>query len=308
MSRTYRATAINLKAMPIGETDRLLTLLTPELGVLRVTAPGARKHLSQLGGRSGLFVINDVLIAKGKRLDKLVQAETLRSFPGLSQHLGKLTASQYLAELVLLQALDEQPQPDLYYLFVEHLERIEASSQSGILACLTHGIYHLLALEGVAPDFQTCCVTRRPVVPDLSNPDWRIGFSVAAGGIFQLSELGRLASGRAAGVYTQSSVVDSASKHSVRSHRVQEVESAASSQKAIAVTQLTALELALLQQLSRADLVTTAQGLASPVGSGVRQPHELWMRIERLLRQYAQYQFDQPIRSAALIDTCFSSK
>jgi DNA repair protein RecO (recombination protein O) len=300
MSRTYRATAINLKAMPMGETDRLLTLLTPELGLLRVTAPGARKHLSRLGGRSGLFVINDVLIAKGKRLDKLVQAETLRSFPGLSQHLGKLTASQYLAELVLFQALDEQPQPDLYYLFVEHLERIEASPQAGILACLTHGVYHLLALEGVAPNVQTCCVTEQPIAPDLSDPGWRIGFSPAAGGIFQLSELGRLASGRAAGVHAPT-----AAKPSAGSPRVQEAEPRLSSQKAIAVTQLTALELALLQQLSRPELVTAAQ-IGISAGSDIRQPHELWMRIERLLRQYAQYHFDQPIRSASLIDTCFS--
>lgn len=306
MSRSFKATAINLKAVPMGETDRMLTLLTPEVGLIKVVAPGARKHLSRLAGRSALFVINDVLIAKGKQLDKLVQAETLRSFPGLSQHLGKLTASQYLAELVLFQALSECPQTDLYYLFVEHLERIEASSDAGILPCLAHGIYHLLALEGVAPDVQTCCVTRDPVVPKLTDPDWRIGFSAVAGGIFQLSQLGNLASGAATGshAHTRStgSQVGFSTKepgHSRQSLVVSE------GQKAISVTQLTAPELALLQQLSKPELVTTAQGLATPFDGMIRQPHELWMRIERLLRQYAQYHFDRPIRSATLIDSCF---
>ena len=104
MSRSYKATGINLKAMPIGENDRLLTILTPEFGLVRAVAPGARKPQSRVGGRSGLFVINQLLIAKGKRLDKLVQAETLRSFPKLSQHLGRLTASQYLAELHFFRA------------------------------------------------------------------------------------------------------------------------------------------------------------------------------------------------------------
>jgi DNA repair protein RecO (recombination protein O) len=32
MSQTYKATGINLKAIPLGETDRLLTILTPDVG------------------------------------------------------------------------------------------------------------------------------------------------------------------------------------------------------------------------------------------------------------------------------------
>lgn len=306
MSRTYRVTAINLKAVPMGETDRLLTLLTPERGLIKVVAPGARKHLSRLAGRSELFVVNDVLVAQGKQLDKLAQAETLRSFPKLSQHLGKLTASQYLAELVLLQALSDHPQPELYYLFVEHLERIEASSPSAVLACLAHGIYHLLALEGVAPNVQTCCVTHQAIAPDLSDPDWRIGFSTVAGGVFQLSGLGRLASGTATGLYGRSTTSpDRAVRTAQGSYRTP-ARAAPGDSRPIPVTQLTALELTLLQQLSQPELVTTAQGLATPWGDTLGQPHELWMRIERLLRQYAQYHFDQPIRSATLIDTCFS--
>ncbi|UWU45655.1 Recombination protein O N terminal [Limnospira platensis C1] len=50
MSRTYKATGIILKAIPLGESDRLLTILTPEFGLMRVVAPGARKSRSRLGG------------------------------------------------------------------------------------------------------------------------------------------------------------------------------------------------------------------------------------------------------------------
>jgi DNA repair protein RecO (recombination protein O) len=35
--------------------------------------------------------------------------------------------------------------------------------------------------------------------------------------------------------------------------------------------------------------------------------NELWFSLERLLRQYAQYHFDRPIRSAALMDACFAT-
>lgn len=50
MSRTYNATGINLKALPLGETDRILTILTPDSGLIRAVAPGSRKHQSRLGG------------------------------------------------------------------------------------------------------------------------------------------------------------------------------------------------------------------------------------------------------------------
>ena len=76
MSRTYKATGINLKAMPMGEADRLVTVLTKEQGVIRAIAPSARKHKSRLGGRSGLFVVNELLLTRGKSLDKILQAET----------------------------------------------------------------------------------------------------------------------------------------------------------------------------------------------------------------------------------------
>ncbi|MEO1298042.1 MAG: DNA repair protein RecO, partial [Cyanobacteria bacterium J06636_16] len=136
MSRSYKATGINLKGMPMGETDRLLTILTAEQGLIRVLAPGARKHKSRLAGRSSQFVVNNIFVVQGKRLDKLVQADTVRSFPGLSADLAKLTASQYLAELVLCQALSEQPQEELFTLLVEHLQRLEQATGDGVLACL----------------------------------------------------------------------------------------------------------------------------------------------------------------------------
>jgi DNA repair protein RecO (recombination protein O) len=52
MSRTYQTTGINLKSSPIGEADRLVTILTSDYGLIRVIAPGARKPKSSLGGRS----------------------------------------------------------------------------------------------------------------------------------------------------------------------------------------------------------------------------------------------------------------
>ncbi len=303
MSATYKAIGINLKGMPLGESDRLLTVLTREFGLVRVVAPGARKHKSKLGGRSGLFVVNELLIAKGKSLDKIVQADSLESYPGLSQDLKKLTASQYLAELVLCQALAEQPQEDLFDLFNAHLSRLEKLPPSAAIANLVQATFHLLMLAGLEPQVQTCCVTQRQVIPNFADPNWRIGFSVAAGGVVQLSELERLAG----------------DLHLPKAMRARLARSQRRSGSAIAsipqtgpttaflpelCIQLHAVELALLQQLSQSEgLLESPFDQAEPDGSFSSAPESIWLSVERVLRHYAQYHFEQPIRSAALIDT-----
>ncbi|MEL6326709.1 MAG: DNA repair protein RecO [Cyanobacteria bacterium J06626_23] len=286
MSRTYKATGIVLKAVPMGEADRLVTILTPENGLVRAIAPGARKHKSRLGGRTGLFVINELLLSKGKSLDKIVQAETVRSFPALSTDLGRLTASQYLSELVLCEAVSELPQAELFSFIVAFFERLEQADSAAVLAELAQAVVHLLRLGGIAPEVYQCCLTGTPIRPDLDNPGWRVGFSTEAGGTVQLSAMGQLEPGGAPIVR----------------------ESGYRSRRKIGLnTQINASELIILQELCRSELVLTeGSSLPSEIGANPAA-FDLWRRIERILRQYAQYHLDRDIRSAALIDTCFAT-
>ncbi len=190
MSQTYQATGINLKGKPMGERDRLLTILTPEYGLIRAVAGGARNYQSRLRGRSELFVVNQLLLVKGRSsLYRLTQAETQHTYSQLSQNLGKLAISEYLAEIVLCFALSEQPQTELFTLFCEHLHRIEnayvASNEQTetLLSLLNQGIFHLLSLAGIAPQLHYCCLSQHPLIMDEEDPQWRIGFSYQAGGI-----------------------------------------------------------------------------------------------------------------------------
>lgn len=269
MGKTYKATGINLKAKPLGEYDRLLTILTAEYGLIRAIAPGARKHRSSLSGKSELFIVNQLLISKGRSLDKIIQVETIESYSGLSKNLGKLAAGQYLAELVLHQALSEQPQEQLFYLLREHLSRLERLSKEDLklpnllLAYLAHGIYHLLALDGIGPQVQICCATGRPLRPNLTDSEWRIWFSIDSGGTVLLSAL----------TENERSKTNPALKH--------------------LNTQIDAAQLKLLQDLALAELNEEIELTVS----------QNWVLVENLLRQYAQYQLGCSIRSAGLIDT-----
>lgn len=286
MSRTYKATGIILKAIPLGESDRLLTILTPEFGLMRVVAPGARKSRSRLGGTTGLFVVNQWLIAKGRSLDKITQAEIINSHSGLAKNLGKLAAGQYLAELVLSQALSEQPQPELFLLFSEHLDRLEGLPNTSteenaisIVARLTHGIFHLLAWAGIAPQVQLCCLTQHPLNPNLSDPNWLVGFSLAAGGIINLAALSRIQSQHN---HHQSSSVSEAGGQYLTEEISIKIDA-----------RLAAEPLAILQHLAQSELTNLWN---------TYQP-SAWITVEKILRRYAEYQFARSIQSASLIDS-----
>ena len=270
MTKTYQVTGIVLKGMPFQEADRLVTILSRERGLIQAIVPGARKHKSSLRGRTELFVVNHLQLVKGRSLDKIIQAETLASYPGLSRDLGKLTAGQYLAELTLALALSEQPQMEIYELLTEHLHRLEILvNKDEVLVYLAQSVFHLLVIAGIGPRVQQCCVSQKTLTPDYSHPQWRIGFSFEAGGIVLLPE----------------------------------IESSEFSKIAIN-RQLGAIELTVLQNLSQATLPNFSELVpASLLGYPLQRA---WVNIEHLLRDYAQYHLGYSLRSATLLDSLSS--
>ncbi|MBW4643373.1 MAG: DNA repair protein RecO [Goleter apudmare HA4340-LM2] len=292
MSRTYKATGINLKTQTLGESDRIVTILTREFGLIRAVAPGARKHNSSLGGRSGMFVVNELLIAQGRSLDKITQAQTIKTYPGLAKDLGKLAASQYLAEIVLCQALSEQPQEELYELLNEHLNKLETlprTETSGILASLTYGVFQFLVLAGLTPQVQVCCLTQQPLIPNFAKPNWQVGFSIPVGGTVCLEAWASLRREEERRKHIHASIPPASESPSYQTvvHQ-QEIP--------VISTRLNAVELAILQHLSQPEIMSINAA-----------KNDSWLSVEQILRQYTQYHLGRPIRSATLIDSYFAA-
>ena len=279
MAKEYQAIGINLKGMPLGEHDRLLTILTKEYGLIKAVATGARKHRSAMAGRSGLFVVNDLQISVGRSMDRIKNAEMVQSFVGLGKTLAKLTAAQYLSELALMQALSAQPQEELFLVLVEHLNRIQDAEDNHVLACLAHGTYHLLAIAGFAPQVHSCCISQRPVIANREIPKWKAGFSIVSGGVINLE------------------ITDPANDGNPNRDRpISGIEIIGENAIANQISHyLNAPELSAIQELAQTDLTDNI----------LKSQTTDWLTVERLLRAYAQYHFDRPIQSSALIDNCF---
>ena len=186
MSGSYELTGIVIQKKAFGENDLLVTILSPELGLVRGVAPGARKHKSRLRGRTELLVVNHFFLIKGRSIDRITQIETIESYPKLSQTIGKLAVSQYLAELALNLALREQPQSELYTLLREHLRRIEnLGSEENLFPYLAQAVFHLFAVAGIAPNVHYCIHSQEAIKPQFSQQKWHIGFCFQGGGIIR---------------------------------------------------------------------------------------------------------------------------
>ena len=163
--RQFRTQAIILSRRDFGESDRLLTLFTPQHGKLRAIAKGARKPSAKVSGHVELFARSDVVIHKGRNLDILTQAELIDPYLGLREDLGRGAYANYAAELLDRFTADEDDEGgDLFLLLHQTLTRIADAADPRLAARFFE--LQLLDLVGFRPELQECVVARTELLPE----------------------------------------------------------------------------------------------------------------------------------------------
>ncbi|MFW0109056.1 DNA repair protein RecO [Rothia sp. P7181] len=81
-SRSYTDQALVLRTQVLGESDRIIILLTRSHGVVHAVARGVRKGRSAFGGRLEPFMYVDVSLRSGKNLSTVTQVQTRRAYTG----------------------------------------------------------------------------------------------------------------------------------------------------------------------------------------------------------------------------------
>ena len=182
MNITKRIKGLSLKVGPLGENDRLLTLLSNQEGISRLAVPGARKPRSSLSSATPLNLL-DVEIIQTRGLHKVRHVNVIKSYNCVSRKLETLAGAQSIAELSLLLVAGNDPIEGMLNTVIFHLNRLEKLSQDSqinntwILASITQSFLHLLALGGYGLPVQLCCLSGRPLIPPLGDWDWRCSFN-----------------------------------------------------------------------------------------------------------------------------------
>ena len=67
--RIYKTEAVVVRQSPLGEADRVITMLSPEHGQIRAVAKGVRRSTGRLTGHLELLNRVEVSVAEGRNLD-----------------------------------------------------------------------------------------------------------------------------------------------------------------------------------------------------------------------------------------------
>lgn len=149
--------ALVLRRRDMGESDRKLTLLTRERGVMDVTAKGARKGGSRLSGSSEPLSACILHLAEGKRNQYVTQAQPISSFPGLRADYDRLTYGLALTELAAAILPHDSPAEDEFGFMIRALHDLEIHPKP--LVALVWAQLRLMELSGFLPSFNECSVT-----------------------------------------------------------------------------------------------------------------------------------------------------
>ncbi len=162
--RLYRVEAIVLKRQDFGEADRVLTLLTPDHGKLRAVAKGVRRTISRKAGHIELFSQTRLLLAKGRTMDVITQAEAVNLFRPLHDDLLRFTYASTMVELVDKFMEEGDAQPEVYDLLRDGLTALVAEQDEGPLPLLARSFeLHLLSLVGYQPSLFACAHCQTPL-------------------------------------------------------------------------------------------------------------------------------------------------
>jgi DNA repair protein RecO (recombination protein O) len=173
--RSLRVEAIVLRHNDWGEADRLLGLYTREMGKLRAIAKGVRKPRSRKAGHLEPFTRVNLLLAKGRDLWIVTQAETVNAHLNLRQDLLQVGYASYVVELLDRFTYEEGENPALYRLLAETLGRLDSLSGPGI--SIHYFEIRLLDLLGFRPQLFNCAACQEEIQPRDQY------FSAALGGI-----------------------------------------------------------------------------------------------------------------------------
>lgn len=174
--RLYQVDALVLRRSDFGETDRLLTLLTPQAGKVRAIAKGARRPTSRHSGNLELFSHAHLLLARGRELEIVSQSHLLHPFRRLREQLEAASHAYYLAEVTDAFLAPSDDARAVFDLLLAAYTAMDDGAEPALLAA--HYLLLLLDALGFRPEVFACLGCRSELRPG------RNYLSIPQGGIY----------------------------------------------------------------------------------------------------------------------------
>lgn len=164
-------TAIILSRTDYGEADRILILLTPDQGKLRLLARGVRRVKSKLAGGIELFSVSTITFARGRgEMGTLVSTRLVKHYASIVTDITR-TMTGYDLIKQLNKITEDSPEPEYFELLKQAFEALD---DVDVPVPLTQFWFtaQLLRLGGHTPNLQTDDTGRKLVADQLYDFDF----------------------------------------------------------------------------------------------------------------------------------------
>jgi DNA repair protein RecO (recombination protein O) len=182
MPGLYRDEGVVLRAIKLGEADRIVTIFTQGHGKIRAVAKGIRKTTSKFGARLEPMSRVALQCYKGRDLDIVTQAESLDSNRALREEYALLTRSVPMLEAVDQVAQDREPNPAMYRMLTAALRTLAETRNPLVTPAF---FWKLLSLEGFHPLLDACARCGEPdggLAGDTGTDHDLVAFDLEEGG------------------------------------------------------------------------------------------------------------------------------
>lgn len=173
-------TGMVLSAMPIGEYDKRLVILTKEFGRISAFAKGARKPNSALLAPSQPFAFGIFTLYQGRSSYTVNSADIQNYFEELKTDLEKIAYGMYFCEVAAHLTYENVEAVGILKLLYQSLK---ALNKEKLPKDMVKSIFEIKALDfnGETPRVFECVKCQRK--PTVESRDFYAGFSSRAGGM-----------------------------------------------------------------------------------------------------------------------------
>lgn len=180
---------IVLSRTDYGEADRIITVLTPDHGKLRLMAKGVRKPKSKLAGGIELFSVSDLTFIRGRgEVGTLISSRLSKHYGSIVEHIERVQLGYDLIK-TLNKATEDEPEPEYFELLERTLQALDdATINAGLIRAWFSA--QLLQLAGHAPNLQTTVQDEKLAEGQTYNFDFdAMAFAPQPKGRFQTDDI-----------------------------------------------------------------------------------------------------------------------
>ena len=156
------ARGIITREVKYGDTSRILTVLTQELGKISVLAGGVRTNKSGLLAATQLFSYVSLQLFQGrsKSLYKVNSGEIIEAFSPIRESLEKMAYASYFCDIANYVVQEEAPEPEQISLLLNSLFLLskDRAPYEQVKAAFA---FRTLAVAGLLPDLTVCGICGR---------------------------------------------------------------------------------------------------------------------------------------------------